>query len=126
LEFEDYLPRHSDQLTFVGMVPCWRVLCGQKLLLYHMRSDKARASSRAQLKGRSPIDVLAKLCSIAQLMFADEQEFNIYSRLHSDVLAQYVATGRLSGLEPDVIGQLRSLQPGVLTTAYTEWETLRQ
>lgn len=123
LEFEDYAPRHADKLTFVGMVPCWRTLCGQRKLLYHMRLDKARASSRAQVKGRTPIDILAKLCSIAQLIFADKDAFEIYSRLHADVLAQFVANKQLSGLEPDVLGQLRSLQPGVLTTAYTEWES---
>lgn len=122
LEFESLTSRSPLELTFVGCKGVWKKIHGLKVLLYSLVGRRSLASLHCDKKGRKPIDHIAKLASLAQLFFADEERYNIAVMALRHRLAEYVAAGVLSLSDPSVVGLLRSVDPEVLTRQYLSWE----
>lgn len=126
LEFEFLEPKPAYALQFVGMTPKWKELRGSQRLLYHMRPKKAHASASCTVKNRTPLDNLAKLASICQLTFADDELYRGFVQLFQTALSQYISQGILHGTEQAVHGLMQSISERRLTLQYMEWETDRE
>lgn len=122
MEFESLEPQRVPSLTFVGVQPMYSVVNGVRTLLYALTTGRANASLYCNKKGMKPIDVVNKVCNIAQLLFADRERFDIACRAVRDLLTEFVKQQKLSLLDVQVVGLLRSIHPDTLARRYLSWE----
>jgi len=120
LEFESLEPTKGP--IFVGSVPCTRLYNGTNVQGYVNRWEKAYSSSLYSRRKATPIQRLAKLCSLASCMFFDVDKFRVLRALFDETLARYVDSGAVSLTDPDVGGFVASLNIDRLMARYTGWE----
>lgn len=124
LEFESLEPQQLEDLSFCGVSPFFRNVNGTPSLMYVLSGKRAEAALVIDKKKRTPVQLLAKIASIAQLLFADETRFKIAVKVFHRRLTDYVDTGQLSLFDVNVVGLLRSIEPTVLLRQYLCWEAV--
>lgn len=122
LEFEFLEPKDVSQLSFCGMSPCVRRYNHVDVPGYYLSRPRAMAALYLHKKKMSPKDVLAKVCSIAQLYFMYKPYFKYTRQLYMELLAKYVSNGEVSPRDVDVLGHIRAMEPIRLIRKYTSWE----
>jgi hypothetical protein len=121
LEFESLTPGLG---TFVGAVPSNRTFNGTVVKGYCNRVARALAGSEFMKRKATPIDKLAKLTSLAQKCFFDEEVFVLLRDKARDFAREGVKEGWFSPADPNVGGLLASLHDDVLLRRYTGYESL--
>lgn len=122
LEFESWDSMPLNQLSFVGVQLHERLFKGTVYMLYVGRTDKLMASIHFRHKSMNPKSYLSKLCSIAQLLFAREDLFELVCNFFHNVARDYVERGILSATDPDLLGWKASLNPERLIRQMTGFE----
>jgi len=124
LEFENNIlnPMTPYSLSFVGVHMLHRVIRGVPCWLYSIRTMKARANTVLH-KSTDPKKLLAKLSSVAQMVFGDEELFNFVTTAFHNLCAQFVRENLISVMDPDVIGCVRSISFPSLLQQYLSWES---
>jgi len=122
LEFEDLFPQRAIALTFVGQRIVLRSFHGVSAWITALRKDRTLASSCIRKRRASDLDELAKLASLVQLSFGDEELYNIVHGVMLSFLALCLKRQTLSMADPHVLGLLRSVTERSLVDAHLSWE----
>jgi hypothetical protein len=123
LEYEYLVGKSVMWLSFCGATPIKRDIRGVRYMSYYMSHPKCHASLLLHRVKSRPLDVLNKLCCIAQLYFMNEDLFNYAKTIFTTTLSNYVASNLVSFRDPNVLGCLRALNEQVLIEKYTGFET---
>jgi len=115
LEFETEEPHLG---TFVGATPAARSLQGAIIPGYCGRSSKFLAVSHFKKRGRTDVDFLAKLCSLAQLSFFDEHIYSIIAGAARRYAEQLIIDKKVNPFDSRVGGLLSSIGEGNLLKQY--------
>lgn len=122
LEFESLLPKRSIELTFVGQRLMPRVINGINCWLTALRRDRTLATSTLRKRRATDLDELAKLVSLVQLCFGDEELFDIVHGVMQRFVTDCLSRHTLSMSDPEVLGLLRSVTYRRLCDAHLSWE----
>lgn len=120
LEFESLTPGLG---TFVGAVPSKRTLNGVTYVGYCNRLGRAMAGSEFMKSSATALDKLAKLTSLAQKCFFDEEVFGLLRDKARAFAGEAVSKGWISPVDPNVGGLLSSLSDEVLLRRYLGYES---
>lgn len=122
LEFEDLSPRKASTLTFVGQRICKRILGDVPVWITALRKDRTLASTCIRKRRTTDLEEFAKLASIVQLSFGDEELYNIVHGVMQNFLTDCLSRRTLSLSDPEVLGLLRSVTFRALCDAHLSWE----
>jgi len=122
LEFESLEPSEITELSFCGVRAMFREVNGFPALMYVLISGRSDATLHLDKKKIEPIDILMKIASICQLLFADKVRFDIAVEVFHQRLTKLVGQHVLSLLDARVVGLLRSIEPNMLMKRYLCWE----
>lgn len=118
LEFENLEPTSIFKLPFCGVSPVTRTFKGMDFFGYYLSHTRPWASMRIHARESKPVDKLAKICSIAQLMFMNEKLFKLAVAYYNEVLVRLVADDLITLDNPNVRGHLAALDEQRLMTRY--------
>lgn len=122
LEFESYVSKDVNQLTFVGVRSVEYTHRGITQKLFTMVSDKSWASLHILKRKVKPLDQLAKIASLAILWFCDSHRFEHAVNTFHQVLTSFTTQGVLRDGDPVVKGLKRVLDKDYLFNTYCSWE----
>lgn len=121
-EYEDLFPRRAIDLTFVGQRIVLREFNGIPVWVTSLRTQRTLASSCIRKRRTTDLDELAKLASLAQLCFGDEELYHIVHGVMHSFLTNCLQRRTLSLADPEVLGLLRSVTERALLDAHLSWE----
>lgn len=124
LEFQSFESLPVDELVFVGVKPCKRVLDGREYDLFSLVSPRSFATLHIHKKKTvgDPLMRLAKYAALAILWFADVDKYDLAKTMFQQELAQSVRKNRLSAFDQNVKGLWLAMNEAVLLEAYMGWE----
>lgn len=115
LEFEHLEPHHAYDLGFVGQRISVRYVNGVRVKMTCLRYDRTVASAHIRRRSATAKDELAKLVSLVQLSFGDEELYNIINGVLQSFVATCLVDQRLSLADTEVVGLMRAVTPRALT-----------
>jgi len=123
-EYESLHPQCAFDLHFVGMHCIQREIAGCNVVLASLRPERTRASALLRKRRMTDRDELGKLCSLAQLVFADIELFDMFQRVIYSFVSRCVSKHTMDVGDPIVQGQLRSITERSLIAAHLAWECI--
>lgn len=122
LEYEYFTPQPITKLSFCGTSYVVREFNGMHVPGNYLSHAKAHVSLHFHPRNLRPLDILAKICSISQLLFMKEDLFSAATKCYESTLALFVSQGVVSFNCPDVRGHLAAMEPHTLMRRYTMFE----
>lgn len=126
LEFEGDGELIDDvySLAFVGMRIGVRVHNGVAFRVPYLREQRTRASVEISKTLSTPMDLLAKYVSLAQMSFGDADLYAFCKDAAERHLREAIAAGSLSLADPAVRSYLYGLREDVLFKRHLSWESI--